>query len=134
MLYSGLSVSNVLNLNGVFDQEGGELTFTNSPAARMQIEGGQFNLTNGLVTGANMFLGGTNDGYANQDSGLVSLDWLRLGSKPSVPTPTAERTSCKAAGSSSASWNVSGKLDSARSPKTAARTARAISTSAKVLM
>ncbi len=86
MLSSGLNVSNVLNLKGVFDQEGGELTFTNSLATTMQIEGGRFNLTNGLVTGANMFLGGTNDGYVNQDSGVVSLAWLLLGSKPSFPS------------------------------------------------
>src|ERR1043165_1535551 len=46
MLYSGLNVSNMLNLNGVFDQEGGKLDFTNSPATIMQIEGGRFNLTN----------------------------------------------------------------------------------------
>jgi hypothetical protein len=85
MLSSGLSVSNALNVSGVFDQEAGELTFTNSSATTMQIEGGRFNLTNGLVTGANMFLGGTNDGYVNQDSGLVSLAWLMLGSKPTFP-------------------------------------------------
>lgn len=85
MLYSGLNVSNVFSVNGLLDQEGGELTFTNSPATRMQIEGGRFNVTNGFVAGANMFLGGTNDGYVNQDSGLVSLASLMLGSKPSFP-------------------------------------------------
>ena len=36
MLHSGLSVSNV-HLHGVFDQEGGELTFTNSAASTMQL-------------------------------------------------------------------------------------------------
>ena len=88
MLYSGLNVSNALNLRGVFDQKSGELTFTNSLTTTMQIEGGRFNLTNGLVTGANLFLGGTNAGYVNQDSGLVSLAWLELGDKPSVPGST----------------------------------------------
>jgi hypothetical protein len=84
VLYSGVNVGDALNLNGVFDQEGGELTFTNSLASVMQIEGGRFNLTNGLVNGANMYLGGTNDGYVNQYSGLVSLNWLVLGSKAGV--------------------------------------------------
>ena len=88
MLYSGLNVSNLLNLNGVFDQEGGELTFTNALATMMQIEGGHFNLTNGLVNGANMYLGGANDGFVYQDSGVVSLAWLELGDKPSVPGST----------------------------------------------
>jgi len=92
MLYSGVNVSNALNLSGVFDQDGGELTFTNSAATIMQIEGGHFNLTNGVVTGANMYLGGTNDGYVNQDSGLVSLAWLELGEKPSVPGSTGAGT------------------------------------------
>jgi len=92
MLSSGLNVSNALNLNGVFDQEGGELTFTNSLATIIQIEGGYFNLTNGLVNGANMYLGGTNDGHVNQDSGLVSLAWLALGDKPSVPGSTGAGT------------------------------------------
>jgi len=85
MLSSGLNVGHTLHLNGLFDQDGGELTFASSPTNTMQIEGGLFNLTNGLVTGANMFLGGTNDGHVHQDSGLVSLDWLLLGSKPSFP-------------------------------------------------
>lgn len=85
MLYSGLNVSNTLSLKGVFDQEGGELKFTNSPASIVQIEGGHFNLTNGFVTGANLYLGGTNDGFVFQDSGLVSLNWLGLGIKPTAP-------------------------------------------------
>ena len=87
MLYSGLNVSNAFNLHGLFDQEGGELDFTNSLASIMQIEGGHFNLTNGYVLGKNMYLGGANDGYVNA-GGLVSLDWLVLGSKPSVPGST----------------------------------------------
>ena len=85
MLYSGLNFSNTLNLNGVLDQEGGELTFTNSLSTIMQIEGGQFTLTNGVVNGANMYLGGADAGFANQESGLVSLNWLGLGTKPTVP-------------------------------------------------
>ena len=85
LLYSALSVSNALNLHGLFDQEGGQLIFTNSSADTMQIEGGQFNLTNGLVNGANLYLGGATNGYVYQDSGLVSLNWLGLGAKPSVP-------------------------------------------------
>jgi hypothetical protein len=79
MLYSGLRVDNTFNVKGPFDQEGGELVFTNSSTNTMQIEGGRFNLTNGVVTGKNLYLGGTNDGYATQASGLVSLDWLVLG-------------------------------------------------------
>jgi hypothetical protein len=85
MLHSGLNVGNAVNVNGVLDQEAGELTFTNSYTNTMQIEGGHFNLTNGLVTGVNMYLGGTSDGFVNQDSGLVSLAWLILGWKPSFP-------------------------------------------------
>jgi hypothetical protein len=85
LLSSGVNAGGALNLNGIFDQEGGELTFTSSPTNTMQIEGGQFNLTNGIVTGNNMYLGGAADGFVMQDSGLVSLDWLVLGSKPSVP-------------------------------------------------
>jgi hypothetical protein len=85
LIQSGLNVSNALNLKGVLDQEGGQLVFTNSLSSIMQIEGGHFNLTNGLVTGANMYLGGSNEGFVHQDSGLVSLNWLGLGSKPTVP-------------------------------------------------
>jgi hypothetical protein len=92
MLYSGVNAGNTLNLNGVFDQEGGELIFTNSPTNTMQIEGGQFNLTNGVVTGENMYLGGAAEGFVTQDSGLVSLEWLALGSKPSVPGSTNHGT------------------------------------------
>ena len=92
MLYSGLNVSNTLNVNGVFDQEGGELTFTNSLSTIMQIEGGHFNLTNAVVTGANLYLGGTNDGYVYQNSGLVSLNWLGLGLKPIAPGSTNNGT------------------------------------------
>jgi hypothetical protein len=88
MLSSGMNVSNALHVGGVFDQEGGELTFTNSPSTTMQIEGGSFNLTNGFVTGANMYLGGTNDGHVNQDGGLASLDSLTLGSGLSYPSAT----------------------------------------------
>jgi len=88
MLYSGMNVSNTLHVGGVFDQEGGELTFTNSPATTMQVEGGSFNLTNGFVTGANMYLGGTNDGYVNQDGGLASLGSLTLGTGLSYPSAT----------------------------------------------
>jgi hypothetical protein len=84
MLHSGLNVSNVLNVNGVFDQEGGQLTFTNWAANRMQIEGGRFNLTNGYVKGKSLYLGGTNAGYVNA-SGLVHVDWLGLGFKPAFP-------------------------------------------------
>lgn len=91
MLYSGLNASNI-NLNGVFEQEGGTLTFTNSLASIMQVEGGRFNLTNGVVNGANMYFGGTNDGYAKQDNGVVVLNWLVLGSKPSVPGSPAGGT------------------------------------------
>ena len=91
MLSSGLNVSNALNLQGLFEQDGGELVFTNSFATTMQIEGGRFNLTNGYVFGRNMYLGGTNDGYVNA-SGLVSLDWLVLGSKPGVPGSRAPDT------------------------------------------
>ena len=40
MLYSGLNVSNMFDLNGVFDQEGGELVFSNAFTSIMQIEGG----------------------------------------------------------------------------------------------
>jgi hypothetical protein len=80
MLSSAMNVSNALHVGGLFDQQDGILTFTNSPSATMQIEGGSFNLTNGYVAGANMWLGGTNNGYVNQDSGLVSLDSLSLGS------------------------------------------------------
>ncbi len=83
MLYSGLRVDNMLNLKGSFDQEGGQLIFTNSSTNTMQIEGGRFNLTNGVVTGKNMYL--ANDGYVNQASGLVSLDGLILGWKSSFP-------------------------------------------------
>src|SRR5262249_52356856 len=57
-----------------------------------QIEGGHFNLTNASVTGANLYLGGTIDGYVNQDSALVLLDWLVLGSKPSSPGSTGNGT------------------------------------------
>jgi hypothetical protein len=92
MLYSGMSVSNALNLNGVFDQEGGELDFTNTSGTTMQIEGGQLNLTNAVVTGANLYLGGTNNGSVNQDSGVVNLNWLGLGTKPSVPGSTGNGT------------------------------------------
>src|ERR1041385_1362917 len=92
MLSSGLNVGNALNVKSVLDQDGGELTFTNSPGTIMQIEGGHFNLTNGLVTGANMYLGGTNSGYVYQDSGLVSLAWLELGDKPGVPGSTGAGT------------------------------------------
>ena len=105
MLYSSLNVSNALNLNGLFDQEGGELTFTNSLATTMQIEGGRFNLTNGLVTGANMYLGGSNEGFVYQDSGLVSLNWLVLGSKPSVPGSTGHGTYFLQSGWVIATWN-----------------------------
>jgi len=91
MLYSGLNFSNTLNLNGVFDQTSGELTFTNFTSI-MQIEGGHFNLTNGLVTGANLYLGGATNGFAYQDSGLVSLYWLGLGDKPTVPGSTGGGT------------------------------------------
>lgn len=92
MLYSSLKLSNALNLNGVLDQESGELDFTNSPSTIMQIEGGHFNLTNGLVNGANLFLGGASDGYVNQDGGLVSLAWLEPGMKPTVPGSTGAGT------------------------------------------
>jgi hypothetical protein len=81
MFYSGLTVDQMLNVNGPFDQEGGQLLFTNSPTNTMQIEGGHFNLTNGVVTGKNMYLGGATDGFVTQASGVVSLDWLLLGIK-----------------------------------------------------
>src|SRR6185369_7550988 len=85
MLYAGLKVNGMINVHGPFDQESGELVFTNSSTNIMQIEGGRFNLTNGVVTGKNLYLGGTNDGYVNQASGLVSLDLLVLGGKSSFP-------------------------------------------------
>jgi hypothetical protein len=81
MSSSGLQVDNLFNVRGPFDQNGGELVFTNSATNTMQIEGGHFNLTNGIVTGKNLYLGGTNDGFATQANGLVSLDWLVLGLK-----------------------------------------------------
>jgi hypothetical protein len=85
VLSSSLEVDQTLNVKGILDQVSGELTFNGSAGTIMQIEGGHFNLTNGLVTGANLYLGGTNDGFAYQDSGLVSLNWLELGDKPSAP-------------------------------------------------
>ena len=79
MLYSGLRVDGVLHLQGELDQEGGQLAFTSST---MQIEGGRFNLTNGVVNGFSIYLGGTGDGYMNHDSGVVALtNWLALGAK-----------------------------------------------------
>ena len=91
MLSSGLNVSNMLHLQGLFEQESGELVFSNSLASIMQIEGGRFNLTNGYVFGRNLYLGGANEGFVNA-SGLVAVDWLVLGSKPSVPGSTGAGT------------------------------------------
>lgn len=92
MLYSGLNVSNALNLNGVFDQEGGELDFSNSPSTIMQIEGDHFDLTNALVNGAKLYLGGTNAGYVNQEGGLVSLALLEPGGNPNALSGTGAGT------------------------------------------
>lgn len=85
MLSSSLNVSNVLTIRGTFDQDGGALVFTNSPSATMQIDGGRFNTTNGLVTGANLLLGGTNDSYLIQDGGVISVSNLTLGNTATYP-------------------------------------------------
>jgi hypothetical protein len=73
-LNSSLEANNAFNMNGVFNQDGGLLRFTN---ATMHVDG-QFNLTNGLVNGFNMHVGGTANGKVNQYGGLVALTNLVL--------------------------------------------------------
>jgi hypothetical protein len=71
-------------VQGVFDQEGGELTFTHADTSHLQVDGGRLNLTNAVVTGVNMYLGGTNDSRVHHESALVNLNSLWLGYGPGM--------------------------------------------------
>lgn len=75
MLYSALDVNNHLNVDGVFDQEGGALYFTN---ATLHVDG-RYTMTNGFANGFDLHIGGTGTGVVDHYNGVIWVTSLILG-------------------------------------------------------